>query len=133
MGRRAVLLHTVAAALGAAGCQAATQEASQMVVVSSAQDGATVALRAGGRLQLRLPAQLGTGYSWAPDPSPGLLRLDGQRVASPAELRPGGTETQVLDFTATGAGSETLLLAYRRPWEPAAPARRFRLRVEIAP
>ncbi|RAI59599.1 protease inhibitor I42 family protein [Roseicella frigidaeris] len=132
MKRRAVLLHTMAAAaLGVAGCGAA--EAPRMVVVSPEQDGASIALRIGERLRLRLPAQLGTGYSWAPDPAPRLLRPTGQQVEAPERTRPGGTETQVFDFTAAATGRETLQLAYRRPWEPGTPARRFRLQVEIAP
>ena len=132
MERRAVLLHTMAAAaLGVAGCGAA--EAPRTVVVSSEQDGASIALRVGERLRLRLPAQLGTGYSWVPDPAPRLLQPAGQQVESPERTRPGGTETQIFDFTAAGTGSETLQLAYRRPWQPETPARHFRLRVEIAP
>jgi inhibitor of cysteine peptidase len=87
----------------------------------------------GQRLNVKLPAQLGTGFSWtlANDPKP-FLTLMATRV-SPASTAMGGVQTQEFEFNTDKAGETTLVFEYRRPWEKnVPPARIYTLSVKIA-
>src|SRR5262249_61437944 len=86
------------------------------------------------QLVVRLPAQLGTGFSWAVIRRKGdVLRLTQQRTESAGQLRPGGPEEQVFVFAPQASGSEEVELAYRRPWgKDPEPARIFRFCATVA-
>lgn len=96
--------------------------------LTESENGKTVQLPLGGQLIVRLPAQLGTGFSWAVVRRKGdILRLTQQRTESAGQLRPGSPEEQVFVFEPQASGSEEIELAYRRPWEQnQPPARIFR-------
>ena len=82
---------------------------------------------------MRLPAQLGTGFSWAVvSRKDDALRLTQQRTESAGQLRPGGAEEQVFVFLPQASGFEQVELAYRRPWEKdRPPARVFRFSATV--
>jgi len=106
---------------------------SKTLVLTESENGKTVQLPLGGQLVVRLPAQLGTGFSWAVVSRKGdALRVTEQRTESAGQLRPGGSEEQVFVFAPQASGSEDVELAYRRPWEQnQPPARTFRFSATV--
>lgn len=81
-----------------------------------------VTLQVDGELKVALAANPSTGYGWevsvAPDPA--VLEQAGEPVYEPTPtdtmvVGSGGVTTFV--FRAVGAGSTTVELVYRRPWE----------------
>jgi inhibitor of cysteine peptidase len=75
-----------------------------------------------GELRVALAANPTTGYSWevsgAPDPA--VLEQMGEAVyeASPTDtMVVGSGGVMTFEFQAVGAGTTTLELVYRRPWE----------------
>ena len=107
---------------------------SEMTVVASEDwNGQVVKLRLGDRLEVRLPAQLGTGYSWnLHTPAHTSLVLEKTEIAHAGQAKPGATDVQVFRFTAQSAGSTTLALGYRRPWErKREPERLFQLEIVV--
>jgi len=106
---------------------------SKTLVLTESENGKTVQLPLGGQLVVRLPAQLGTGFSWAVvSRKGGALRVTEQRTESAGQLRPGGSEEQVFVFAPQASGSEDVELAYRRPWEQnQPPARTFRFSATV--
>jgi predicted secreted protein len=100
---------------------AMTQTAAAVLDESSA--GAEV--KVGDRVEVRLKAQFGTGFSWAlAKPPETALRPLGDAVV-PAEGEPapeGGYEIQVFTFEAAAAGETELDFVYRRPWQPNDPS-----------
>ena len=78
-----------------------------------------VQLQMGQLLEVRLPVQAGTGYSWSADAddADNLEFLD-QSTLHPWGEQPmmGGSQTQRFTYRAIGPGPATLRFAYRRPW-----------------
>lgn len=74
-----------------------------------------------------------TGYTWEPSANNDkVLAPGGVKTAAPPGSKPGASAVQTLTFTAKAAGSDQLVLAYRRPWEKStAPARSYTLNVTI--
>lgn len=87
----------------------------------------------GGMLVVRLDAILGTGYGWElATVNREVLEPSGPPTIEPTGTpQPGGVEKQVFRFRTLKAGSTSLELYYRRPWEKDVPPQKtFRLRVE---
>ena len=82
--------------------------------------GRSIVLKTGETLEVRLPAQLGTGYGWrVTAPAAALLAQDGEAKTEPAAMpAPGGPEVQVFRFTVRAAGQADLSLDYARSFEP---------------
>ena len=94
-------------------------------------DGRSLTMARGGRLEVRLPAQLGTGFGWQP-PASRLFKVTPSVEPGPGPGMPGGPEMQVFVLSADRTGTETLVFEYRRPWEKdVAPSRRYRLEVSV--
>jgi inhibitor of cysteine peptidase len=116
---------------------AATQAAlPDEVQLTDADDGKTVQLADGGQLIVALASNPTTGYSWSvSEQSDRQLVLQGEPAYVPAgSTTPvvGAGGTQVFTFKATGTGTASLSLEYKRPFEPtAAPAKTFSVTVEI--
>jgi inhibitor of cysteine peptidase len=127
--RNLVVCGVVAAAVFAAPVHAD----SSIVAVSESQNDGSVELSLDQTLELRLPAQLGTGSGWGLTAlEGGVLRLADVRIDSQAS-QPGAAEMQLFVFHPVGAGSGVIALDYRRPWErDRPPERAFNLRVNIA-
>jgi inhibitor of cysteine peptidase len=85
--------------------------------------GRAVALAMGQRLEVRLPSNPSTGYSWSFVETPSqVLKLEGPstyqanwRTEAVGMVGVGGTE--VWTFMAEGAGTQDLCFEYRRLWE----------------
>ncbi len=112
---------------------AANTQGAMIVLDESSAGPATLAV--GGRLEVRLRAQLGAGFSWAlRSPLPPMLKSLGEKIeprgaGSPPE---GGSDTQVFSFEAVASGSARLEFAYRRPFAPQeAPAKLATFEVQV--
>lgn len=112
----------------------ATSDDPKAVVLREADNGKTCELTTGGQVEVRLEAQLGTGYSWAAQkPDERVLEPAGEpTIESPKEPKPGVKELQVFRYRAKAAGETTLMLEYRQPWaKDVPPARTFRASVRV--
>jgi predicted secreted protein len=91
-------------------------------VLTEADDGSTVALRAGQTVAVTLIGVPTAGYVWEADETPAFLTA-GTTLSGPtsmAQSQPGftgGSHWEVLVFEAMRPGSGRLVLAQRRPWE----------------
>ena len=92
------------------------------VVVGDA--GGPVRLELGQLLEVRLPLQGGTGYSWSADTD----AADNVELVTLTTLHPlgesrrmGSSQTQLFIFRAIGRGEGVLRFAYRQPWERRVP------------
>lgn len=95
-------------------------------IATKESDGHTVYAKVGGRLEVYLPAQPGTGYGWyvvADDAK--VLPQDGRPTLG--ELNPqrgmGREQMEIFVFSVRAAGKVSLRLEYKRPWEKDPPSR----------
>jgi inhibitor of cysteine peptidase len=120
--------------LGLGGTALPAASADETVVsLSEANDGDTVALRGDQILVIDLEGNLSTGYLWevaAVDDA--ILLQVGQFEFRQYSDVVGSAGRQTLRFRAAGEGRTGLVLAYRRPWEDAAPLRTFSVSVQTA-
>jgi inhibitor of cysteine peptidase len=85
-------------------------------LLSAADDGKTVELRAGASLSIRLPENPSTGYRWDIDIDPAHVEVEQRRFVQLSNQVGGGGETcWVLRTKAPGVTS--LKLKLWRPWE----------------
>ena len=127
------LLAFLAAVLPARIAFAATK------VVTDADKGGDVQIKAGDTLEVRLNANPSTGYIWYVHPkSTALLRLTGQTQTKPPEpgegqpMMVGQPIVQIFTFQSKRKGDGILLLHYVRSWEkPALGEVQFTLHVVI--
>lgn len=89
--------------------------------------GGPVRLELGQLLELRLPVQGGTGYSW----SVNAAAADNVELVTQTTLHPlgegrrmGSGQTQLFIFRAIGRGDGGLRFVYRQPWERRTPPAR---------
>jgi len=132
-GRAAFLLMFLPT-IGATGPHVAGSGSKMPMVLREADNEKTVSLAKGDELEVRLEAQLGTGYSWrVTEFDEHLLNRVGEpAVESPKDAQPGSKEVQVFRYQAKAAGQSTLALEYARPWEKdKPPLRRFRVSLRV--
>ena len=86
----------------------------------------SAALKVGQTLVITLASNPSTGYGWtvsgAPDSA--VLAQDGDityTATNPDVVMPGSGGSETVRFTATAAGTTTVVLDYRRPWETDVP------------
>ena len=88
------------------------------------ENGGPVRLELGQLLEVRLPIQGGTGYSWSVDmDASDNLELVTQTTLHPLgePRRMGSSQTQLFIFRASSRGEGVLRFAYRQPWERGVP------------
>ncbi|MGA3263953.1 MAG: protease inhibitor I42 family protein [Terracidiphilus sp.] len=91
-------------------------------VITDADKGSTVHLKAGDTLELRLNSNPTTGYMWyVLKNSTPLLKLTGQSQTEPTEPGVGRPVFQIFEFQAKQTGDGVLLLHYVRSWDPPSP------------
>jgi inhibitor of cysteine peptidase len=102
-------------------------------VLTEADKGGEVRMRAGDRIELRLKSNPSTGYAWyLQGNSTPLLKLVHQTQVEATEPGTGRPVIQVFEFEARRAGEGTLHLHYVRSWEkPAADEEQFEMHVSI--
>ncbi|MEO6114574.1 MAG: protease inhibitor I42 family protein [Sphingomicrobium sp.] len=130
---RTIFLTGAMALAGAASAQAGSDLRPPVVV---GEDSGPVRVELGQLLEVRLPMQAGTGYSWAASSDTGNLEFIDQTTLHPWGGAPtvGGSQTQMFIYRAIGPGEAVLRFAYRRPWEGGVPpAKTVEQRVTIEP
>jgi inhibitor of cysteine peptidase len=139
-GRRltALLALSVLAGLGLAASGDATpgdkDKGPKTVTVTDKDKDGKVTLGKGEVLEVRLAANLTTGFSWQlAKNDTDRLKPQGKPVYErPKEPRPGAGGMQVFRFTAEATGKSELRLIYKRPFEKdTPPAKTFKLTVEV--
>jgi uncharacterized lipoprotein YbaY/predicted secreted protein/heat shock protein HslJ len=103
------------------------------VTLTNSDNGASVGLKAGQTLAVRLDSNPTTGYSWQVAEVDGaVLKQQGEpQFFRPADAPLGAGGVQVFRFVAT-AGQTRLTLVYRRPFEPnVPPADTFSVQVAV--
>jgi inhibitor of cysteine peptidase len=102
---------------------AATPSTAGLVLDETSSGAAQAAV--GSRVEVRLKAQFGTGFSWALSrATETVVKPAGEAVlpAAAGQTPEGGFETQVFTFEAVAPGEAQLEFVYRRPWLPNDPA-----------
>lgn len=106
--------------------------------LDNAPDGASITIKQGGELIVKLDTNLTTGYQWTGPASSGpVLSMIGNPIYvnkgnEPRFIGAGGVN--VFRFKAEQAGRVTLQFDHKRPWEAnAAPAKSIRYAVVVAP
>jgi predicted secreted protein len=102
--------------------------------LTNSDNGASVTIKTGQTLAVRLDSNPSTGYGWQVRQADGaVLILQGEpQFIAPADAPPGAGGVEVFRFAAATAGQTTLTLVYRRPFEPnAAPAQTFSVQVTV--
>lgn len=124
---RNLLVALMGLCLGLGAC-ASPAKTVQLTEKDAAQ---TVKLRVNDRVVVRLPVQMGTGYSWQLTDNP-FFRLVSQRLDPPAESRPGAGSRQEFQLEALKPGTTRLALRLVRPWEAnELPQKTFEVNVQI--
>ncbi len=101
------------------------------MIVTENQNGTTTTIARDQSLEIRLPAQAGTGYSWTLANPTAPLKLVRSDTAAAAD-RPGGPQTQLFVLQPTNTGAGDVVINYSRPWEKdKPPARTFVLHVVV--
>jgi inhibitor of cysteine peptidase len=89
---------------------------------TASDNGRTVTLPTGTHFTVRLASNITTGYSWQLDALDQAVVLNsGNNYIGPAAPMPGAGGYEDWDFVTQAAGTTTLHMAYRRPWEQGSP------------
>jgi inhibitor of cysteine peptidase len=124
-----LVLLMVAIALCAAGRQRGIA-----VRLTHADSGSTVTLHPGDTLEIVLPGNPTTGYTWEVKPgSEALLKQKGDPEFTPDSKALGSGGKMMMRFTVVAVGKGSLVLLYRRPFEPETrPLQSFGIRIVVA-
>jgi inhibitor of cysteine peptidase len=88
------------------------------ITVTKEQGGREITLKVGNILQIELPGQSGTGYSWAVEEACApYLKLVDQATRQLKKDLPGGPVMHIWRFKAEKPGVCKIKMAYYRPWE----------------
>ncbi|NPA07075.1 MAG: protease inhibitor I42 family protein [Chloroflexi bacterium] len=108
------------------------EDVSPALVLGPDDQGREITLKVGQVIEVHLPANPSTGYTWlVKDGAPGPVVLVAEPAFTPEAERPGAGGTLVLRFRAVTPGEAHVRLAYQRPWETGAPADEFDFRVIV--
>lgn len=86
-------------------------------LISGNDDNKKLTLKKGDLFEVRLEAQLSTGYSWQVTSIKGAEKKGGSKIETLDGQTTGGKEIQVLQFTATEQGEGSIILHYIQPWK----------------
>jgi inhibitor of cysteine peptidase len=130
-GRGQVLLMVAALGLLTFGRADAVRAQPRVVAITESQNGATTTISKDQILEIRLPAQAGTGYSWTIAANP-TTPLKLARSDTTSADRPGGPQTQFFVLQPTNTGPGDVVINYSQPWEKdKPPARTFVVHVVV--
>lgn len=134
--RTLALAVAVGLALALAACGGGDDGAGSGQTIEVAEDasGGAREVAVGDDIEVELPSNPTTGYSWnaLSQPDPAVLTLV-DREYDPSSDMPGAGGMEKLTYRAVGPGQTTIELGYFQPWEPDAVDERFTLGVEVAP
>ena len=135
MARRVVFVGSVMAGAGLLwACASRSTPGPSTRRLSDADAGASVELRVGDVLEVTLPGNPTTGYTWEVDTGDAaILRPSGEaEFQSEGTAVVGGGGALTLRFEAVAAGQTPLKLVYHRPFETGvAPAQTFEVSVTV--
>jgi len=103
--------------------------------LDESSNGDMVVLVEGQSLELSLPSNPSTGFSWQyfPEPDNSILKETGHEYRGGESNLIGAGGREYWTFQAAGTGSATLSLAYMRPWESRMPEQAFQLEISVSP
>ncbi|MBI5719636.1 MAG: protease inhibitor I42 family protein [Burkholderiales bacterium] len=102
-------------------------------VLTAADDGRTLELRAGSEVVIRLPENPSTGFRWEIDTDKAYVTVERQRFEQRSDRVGGGGESSWV-LRASTPGVTTVKLMLWRPWEgERAAIQRFVVTLRIAP
>lgn len=103
-----------------------------MKKITEDSNGSEIDMAAGETLEVRLQENRSTGFKWVLESAgEGICALVGDAFENGGAI-PGQSGTHRWEFRAEQAGSGTITLSYRRPWEEKqTPDRSFTLRVRV--
>ncbi|HZQ06214.1 MAG TPA: protease inhibitor I42 family protein [Anaerolineae bacterium] len=112
-----LVLGSAFAVLALAACSSSTPP----VMIGEGDNNSTQAVSVGQELQVTLPSNPTTGYSWnlTQNPDPQILLAIGSHYNAPAQQIPGKGGTETWSFRGTRAGTTSFTLVYLRPFAPA--------------
>lgn len=105
----------------------------ETVNVGAAQSGASIDLRVGDTLVVRLDSNPSTGFDWAVVGSTAPALDLSERTYTTGGTALGAAGTVTYRFRAAAEGSTQLVIRYARSWESVPPERTFELTVRVRP
>jgi inhibitor of cysteine peptidase len=104
-----------------------------MLTIDQSYDGRSVDLAVGQAIELRLPENPTTGFSWAVQTDGGPACSVAEGPPAPAGALPGQGREHAWEIRGVQAGTCRIGLAYRRPWETGAPpAQEFHVGIRVS-
>jgi inhibitor of cysteine peptidase len=135
-GAVAIVLLLALIASAASGCASANATGGPLELAQS-DNGKTFTVKVGDTIEVVLPGNVTTGFSWIAalgDADAALLVQEGDAVyveQSSDEQVVGAGGTFTFRFKAAATGEATLTLAYEKPWEKVAPEQTFEVHVTV--
>jgi inhibitor of cysteine peptidase len=105
-----------------------------VVTLTQTDQGKSVRVGVGEKVEVTLPENPTTGFQWALEPNPDqILKLEGSTYVPPApQTKPGGGGTQIFSFSGQTPGTATLQFKLWREWQGDASVRqRFSVTVQV--
>jgi len=126
------------AAVGASGCGDSAKASAGPVKLSEADNGKSLAVKVGEVIEITLPGNPTTGYSWVSaltDKDKALLEEMGEPAYTASSTTEGNLVgsggTYTFTFKAKAAGTAVIKLVYERPWETVEPLETYQLTVNV--
>jgi predicted secreted protein len=108
------------------------------VTITEGDNGKTITVNRGDLFEVKLKAQLGTGYGWQQKSAPDIIEVKGapRQAVTPGKekdkVEAGGFELQVFTYRALKLGKGDISYEYRQPWNKGARAlKTYRVSLEI--
>jgi predicted secreted protein len=102
------------------------------LIVTDPDNGKSITLKKGDVIEIRLEAQLSTGYGWKIQSLKGLSQKGETVVITEMKNKTGGKDIQKMTFTANERGIGVIEMTYIQSWqEKKAPEKTFLLNVNI--
>jgi predicted secreted protein len=86
-------------------------------LITDSDNNKKLSLKQGDIFEVRLEAQLSTGFSWQVTSIKGAEKKGDTKVVPLDKNIPGGKEIQILQFKATKRGEGEIVLYYFQPWK----------------
>jgi predicted secreted protein len=105
----------------------------QKTVVGEADNGKTIHLRLDQTLELSLPTNPSTGYTWqyVQNPNPDILK-ETRHFLLTRSKSPGSPSQEYWIYQPVGIGATTIVLQYSRSWSKEPPAKTFQINITIS-
>lgn len=129
-----VALASLAGSAYAASLAGSAHAMSSSLILTEADARRTVEINVNAAIEIRLKAQLGTGYSWSLEtpPKAGFHTVDAPTISN--ETIPGGWQYQIFAFVGSEPGRYPITFAYRQPWtDSKAEERRISFHIVVRP